>query len=294
MNRTLGLVGSILGLFFFVCAAQAFEVSGLATPESMIVDPGTGNYYISNINGSPAEKDNNGFITKLDKSGKVIVLKFIEGGRGGVTLHAPKGLTLIGNLLYVSDIDAVRGFDKGSGKLLHDIDLKGMGALFLNDLTNDEQGNLYISDTTVFVDPKAPGTIFKIETKNQHKAAILVRDAALGPPNGLVIHPKTRLLLANTWGAGRIIEITQDGKLRTFTEDPAWKDLDGLDYDSVGNLYISSFTGGTIYKISPNLKAETVKSGLTTPADINIDRKGNMILVPSFNGNSAMTIPIGK
>jgi hypothetical protein len=62
----------------------------------------------------------------------------------------------------------------------------------------------------------------------------------------------------------------------------------------MGNIYISSFTGGIIYKISPNLKSETFKSGLTSPADINIDRKGNMILVPSFNGNSAMTIPIGK
>jgi hypothetical protein len=62
----------------------------------------------------------------------------------------------------------------------------------------------------------------------------------------------------------------------------------------MGNIYISSFTGGTIYRITPNLKAETVKNGLTSPADINIDRKGNVILVPSFNGNSAMTIPIGK
>lgn len=294
MNRTLGLIGSILSLFFFVCAAQAFKVSGLATPESMIVDPDTGNYYISNINGSPSEKDNNGFITKLDKNGKVIALKFIEGSTPGVTLHAPKGLSIIGSVLYVSDIDTVRGFDKESGKLLHNVDLKGIGGLFLNDLTNDEQGNLYVSDTAVFVDPKAPGTIFKIDTKDQHKASILVRDAALGPPNGLVIHPKTKLLLANTWGAGRIIEITQDGKFRTFTEDPAWKDLDGLDYDSMGNLYISSFTGGIIYRITPDLKFNSVKSGLTSPADINIDRKGNMILVPSFNGNSAMTIPIGK
>lgn len=294
MRITLDLIGSVLGFFFLVHTAQAFEVSGLATPESFIADPDTGDYYISNINGSPNEKDNNGFITKLDKNGKVIPLKFIEGGRGGVTLHAPKGLSLIGSVLYATDVDTVRGFDKESGRPLHNIDLKGMGALFLNDLTKDDQGNLYASDTTVFADPKAPGTIFKIDTKNQNKATILIRDPALGPPNGLVVHPKTKLLLANTWGAGRILEIAKDGKIRTFMEDAGWKDLDGLDYDSMGNLYVSSFTGGTIYRIAPDLKVESVKSGLTTPADINLDRKGNMILVPSFNGNSAMTIPIGK
>lgn len=294
MRTILGLIGLALNIIFMGYTAQAFEISGLATPESFIVDPDTGDYYISNINGSPTEKDNNGFITRLDKSGKVKALKFIEGGKGGIILNAPKGLTVIGNVLYAADIDAVRGFDKDNGKLLHTIDLKGMGALFLNDLTHDKQGNLYASDSTSFVDPKAPGTIFKIETKNQHRASVFVRDAALGTPNGLVIHPKTERLLANTWGVGKILEISPDGKITTLLADVPLNDLDGLDYDNAGNLYVSSFTGGTIYKITPDLKVSIVKSDLKTPADINIDRKSNMILVPSFNGNSAMTIPIRK
>ena len=293
MRITLGLIGFVLGLLLAAQTAGAFEVTELATPESFIVDPATGNYYISNINGAPTGKDNNGFITKLDKDGKAVALKFVEGGKGGVTLHAPKGLDVIGNVLYVTDIDAVRGFNKETGKLLHDIDLKEMGALFLNDLTHDDQGNLYVSDTTMFVDPKAPGTIFKIETRNQHKASVFVQDAALGAPNGLVIHPRTKRLLADTWGEGKILEISPDGKIKTLVADAAWKDLDGLDYDNNGNLYTSSFTGGTIYKILPDMKVSVVKSGLTTPADINLDRKGNMILVPFFNGNAATTIKIG-
>lgn len=293
MHIISGLIGWVLVLFFTTTSAWAFEVTGLSTPESFIVDPETGNYYISNINGGPTGKDGNGFITKLDKTGKIVALKFVEGGKQVVPLHAPKGLDVIGKVLYVSDIDAVRGFDKETGKLLHNIDMKAMGALFLNDLTHDDQGNLYVSDTTMFVDPKAPGTIFKIETNNQHKASVFVRDVALGAPNGLTIHPRSKRLLANTWGAGKILEIGPDGKIKIFVEDAAWKDMDGFDYDSMGNLYVSSFTGGTIYRISPDLKVSVVKSGLTTPADINMDRKNNRLLIPSFDSNVASTLNVG-
>ncbi|MBI4715890.1 MAG: hypothetical protein HY760_08145, partial [Nitrospirae bacterium] len=95
---------------------------------------------------------------------KGMALRFVEGGKSGVTLHAPKGLAVVGDVLYVTDIDAVRGFDKETGNVLHTIDLKKKGALFLNDLTVDDQGVLYVSDTTVFVDPQAPPTLFKIDT----------------------------------------------------------------------------------------------------------------------------------
>jgi sugar lactone lactonase YvrE len=293
MRTTLGLIGWVLTLFVTVAIAQAFEVTGLSTPESFIVDPETGDYYISNVNGEPTGRDNNGFITKLDKTGKVVALKFIEGSKRGVTLDAPKGLDVIGDSLYVTDVDVVHVFNKGTGNLVGGVEFRSLGARFLNDLTHDDQGNLYVSDTAVFVDAKAPGTIFKIETKNEHKASVLVRDPALGAPNGLAIHPKTKRLLANTWGDGKILEITPEGRINTLVQDPAWKDLDGLDYDNAGNLYTASFTGGTIYKIASDKKIQAIKSDLTTPADINLDRKGGMILVPSFNGNTAMTFSIG-
>src|SRR3989338_7111047 len=91
---------------------SAFEVQGLKTPESFIADPSTGNYFISNINGGgPGGKNND------------------------ITLNAPKGLDIIGNILYVSDIDFVRGFDKETGKLLHDLDFKTFNPSSLNDLT---------------------------------------------------------------------------------------------------------------------------------------------------------------
>src|SRR5256886_13499427 len=47
-------------------------------------------------------------ISRVRPDGAVENLKFIEGGHNGVTLHAPKGLALLGDTLWVADIDVVR------------------------------------------------------------------------------------------------------------------------------------------------------------------------------------------
>tara|TARA_B100000315_G_scaffold258674_1_gene311654 strand:+ start:14089 stop:14961 length:873 start_codon:yes stop_codon:yes gene_type:complete len=281
-----------IGVFFVVSPSFGFEVADLETPESFIVDPESGEYYISNINGSPANRDNNGFITKLHRDGSLAARKFITGGAYGVELNAPKGLAIVGNILYVTDIDRVRGFDKGTGKLVHIVNLVLARAKFLNDLVADVHGNLYVSDTAIFVDANAPPAIFKIETANKHKVTVYSRDSMLAYPNGLMIHPKTNMLLVNTWGEGRILEVSESGKIQLFVSHESWKDLDGFDYDSAGNLYISSFTGGSIFRIEQDRSVKEIVSGLTTPADISVDRVRNELLIPLFNGHAVTTLSI--
>jgi len=273
-------------LIIFLESVSAFEVQGLKTPESFIADPSTGNYFISNINGGgPGGKDDDGFITKLDKDGKVINLAFVDGKNKDITLNAPKGLDIIGNVIYVSDIDFVRGFDKETGKLLHDLDFKAFNPSSLNDLTHDSQGNLYVSDWI-------GNFIFKIETRNNHKVSVIAKGNTLGGPNGLNIHPKTNKLINVTWETGKVQEIDSSGSIKILVEDKRFKTLDGIDFDNNGNMFVSSFTGGEVYKITPDLKVDVFLKGLTSPADINIDKKNNLLLIPSFEGNSAKTAVI--
>jgi len=273
-------------LIIFLESVSAFEVQGLKTPESFIADPSTGNYFISNINGGgPGGKDDDGFITKLDKDGKVINLAFVDGKNKDITLNAPKGLDIIGNVIYVSDIDFVRGFDKETGKLLHDLDFKAFNPSSLNDLTHDSQGNLYVSDWI-------GNFIFKIETRNNHKVSVVAKGNTLGGPNGLNIHPKTNKLINVTWESGKVQEIDSSGSIKILVEDKRFKTLDGIDFDNNGNMFVSSFTGGEVYKITPDLKVDVFLKGLTSPADINIDKKNNLLLIPSFEGNSAKTAVI--
>src|SRR5687768_9580517 len=52
---------------------------GFATPESVLHDPLSDSYFVSNINGSPLEADDNGFISLLTPEGQVANLKWIDG-----------------------------------------------------------------------------------------------------------------------------------------------------------------------------------------------------------------------
>ena len=59
---------------------------GFATPESALHDPSADVYLVSNINGGPADRDDNGFISRVLPSGEIEELKWIDGDSPEVTL----------------------------------------------------------------------------------------------------------------------------------------------------------------------------------------------------------------
>ncbi len=252
-------------------------------PESFVVDPATGEYYVSNVNGIPSEKDQNGFIVKLDKDLKIVDAAFIESGGNGVDLNAPKGMAIVGEVLYVTDITSVRGYDKKTGENVVDLDLEDRGAKFLNDITADEDGNLYVSDMTSNV-------IFKIETKNDNAVSEHRKGNELEQPNGLAIDPKTGDLVIAAW-RGKILVLDEEGNLKPYV-DKEFVAPDGIDFDDEGNLYVSSFQLGEIYKITSDKKVTTIKKGLDSPADISVDRKKGLLLVPLMGANKITTIDL--
>ena len=107
-------------------------------PESVIYDKENDFLYVSNMQGDPFTKDKNGFISKVDLDGNVIKLKWIEG------LNAPKGLTISKGKLYVADVNELVEIDIKTGKITKK--LEAAGATFLNDVTVDTNGNIYVSD----------------------------------------------------------------------------------------------------------------------------------------------------
>ena len=89
--------------------SQGFVLSGVgfSTPESVLYDPEADVYLVANIHGGPSARDGNGFISRLSPEGEVIALKWIDSAAEGVTLDAPKGMALVGERLFVADIDVV-------------------------------------------------------------------------------------------------------------------------------------------------------------------------------------------
>src|SRR5213594_1084877 len=135
-------------------ATKMLTVAGFSTPESVLHDSTQDIYFVSNINGSPTAKDNNGFISRVRPDGAIENLKFIEGGRAGGTLNAPKGLAVAGDTLWVADIDVVRAFNARTGAPIDSVKFDsasagGGGAVFLNDVTVASTGAIYVTDTGI-------------------------------------------------------------------------------------------------------------------------------------------------
>jgi hypothetical protein len=274
------------------------QISGLESPQSFLADPATNTYFISNINGEPTARDNNGFITKLNGNGEIVGFKFIAGGRNGTTLHAPKGMVLIENILYVADLDTLRAFDKNTGQTMISVSFpaqnRSRGAMSLFDIAAGNQGLLYVSDMT-------GNTIYQVDTAHQHQVSVLVHDDRLAGPAGLAVHPKTGHLIAVSWDKGHIMDITPDGTLTELVSNSfftsRFQNLSGVDFDRWGNMYVSDSTKGKVWRMQPNKKFQVIAEYLPAPGDIGIDRVNNLILVPYVQANVAevngLEMPVG-
>lgn len=277
------VAGSLLALSLLLTQVSAWEAKGFKTPESVQTDPSTGYIYVSNINGAPAAKDDNGFISRLNPDGSIEKLKFIDGANKSFTLDAPKGTAIYGDFLYVTDITHVRAFKLKDGTNAANIDLTSLGASFLNDITADEKGNLYVSDTEA-------NAIFLIKTSAGNEGRVLLKHEGLRGPNGLMLHPQTGDIIVASLG-GVILKITSEGIEQLDAAGP-FKNLDGIDYDSKGNIYFSDFTAGVVYKLKQGGKAVPIAQGLKSPADISVDRKKDILLIPEFSSDRVKSLPI--
>jgi len=107
------------------------------TPESVLLDRERGILYVSNINEGPWEKDGNGFISKMDKNGNILDLKWIEG------VSAPKGMGISDKSLFIADINTLVEANIETGEIINKIELDGQPDL--NDITVSDDGTVYVS-----------------------------------------------------------------------------------------------------------------------------------------------------
>ena len=135
-------------------------------------------------------------------------LRFIAGGSGGVTLHAPKGMAIAGDTLWVTDLDAVRAFNRRTGAPVASVDLAPLGALFLNDITVGPDGALYITDTGVRFDSAGtrqhtgPDRVFRIKGR---VPSVALEGDFLDQPNGITYDRKGRRFLLAPIGVGNAV-----------------------------------------------------------------------------------------
>jgi hypothetical protein len=269
------------------------RVDSLDTPESAVHDTIHDVYLVSNIRGDGLARDSNGFISRIRPDGSVEALRFIEGGRSGVTLHAPKGMALRGDSLWVSDIDVVRVFSATSGAPLGFVDLAPHGAMFLNDVATGPDGSLYITDTGFRLangeySHPGPDRLFRISPNRQ--VTILLTGDKLARPNGITWdQDSSRLLLAPLGDSAISTFRIGDSAPAELVKGPGG--YDGIESLGQGRFVVSSLDASSILVFS-NGALRTVIDSLTDPADIGVDRRRGRVLIPSLGGNRLEIRPL--
>jgi sugar lactone lactonase YvrE len=244
-------------------------------PEAVRYDPDQDVYFVSNWgNGGPEAKDNNGFISRMTPDGTVEQPRFIAGGTGGATLHAPRGMTIVGDTLWVVDADAVRGFNRRTGAPLATASFSAFKLGFLNDIAVGPDA-LYVTDT---------GTdhIYRIAGG---RVTVAVENTALGSPNGITWDAGGRRMIVVPWAGDSAIKAWTIGtKTLTVVGKAGSTRYDGVEVLSGDRVLASAqgdsslyiFTGGTGHRI--------IRTG-GAPADIAVDTKRNRVAVPFVDRN---------
>src|SRR5258705_9561826 len=256
-------------------ATKALTVAGFSTPESVMHDSTQDIYFVSNINGSPTAKDNNGFISRLRPDGAIENLKFIEGGRAGVTLNAPKGLGVLGDTLWVADIDMVRAFNARTGALLDSVKLDS--AVFLNDVAVAATGAIYLTDPGIRFDDvgnvlhPGPDRVFRIGP--DRKVTVAARGDSLGWPNGITVDPVGKRFIIVSFGPTKSVLAWKPGDKAPKVIAKGAGGFDGVEVVRT-RILVSSWTDSTVsaYETGQEIKVIT---GVPGSADIIYEPKRN-------------------
>jgi hypothetical protein len=275
--------GQTTGAASAATAEKLGETAGLKTPESAKYDAELDVYYVSNINGNPSQKDNNGFISRVRADSTGVVTMLAEGGKKGVTLNAPKGLALKGDTLFVADIDALRMFNRRTGASLGSVDMRAQKATFLNDVAVGPDG-VYITDTGIVFDATGgmthPGVnrIFKVSGKTVTEAA---KGDSLANPNGIAWDAAGNRFILAAFG-GNHLQAWAPGQATPTNLVSGPGQYDGIEIHN-GNILVSSWADSSVQIAHGGSHLMPLVRNVSAPADIGIDTKRNVLAIPRFN-----------
>jgi hypothetical protein len=256
----------------------------LAGPETIVHDLDQDVYFVSNIKGDPNAQDDNGYITKLSPSGEVIDQYFIDGRQPNVELHAPRGMAIGGDTLYVADEGGIRLFDRKTGAPAGFWPVPD--SHFLNGVAVDPHGRVLVTETGIDLLPTGPVKtgpyiIYAFDASG-HPTILAQGDQLLGP-NGIVAGPQGTFVIEFMGDEHGVYQLDDAGTKHLLGTLP-FGELDGLVLLSDGSMLVSSWFANGVYRFVPGQSPKLVVEHMTGPAGIAYDVKRHRILIPEVLG----------
>jgi len=286
-----GLLSLFILLLPSIVAASPILVPAWQTdaifeqPESIAFDAKNKQLYVSNINGSPTDADANGYISQLSLDGSIKDLHWLEG------LNAPKGLTIVGNTLYIADINELVVVDIKNKTITQRY--SAPNAKFLNDVAADKNGNIYVSAFLT-------NTIYRLA---DNKFEVWLQTDELEVPNGLLV--ENNQLIVGSWGvmtdgfstdiAGHLKTINLDSKqIQSLGDKTPAGNLDGVESDGNGNYFVTDWMAGKLLHIMPSGITKTLISLDQGSADHIVLHEQGLVIIPMMLSGNVLAYQIKK
>jgi glucose/arabinose dehydrogenase len=251
---------------------------GLVNPESVVMGP-DGRVYVSVI--GEFDKDGDGSIAVITGPGKTETI--------ATGLDDPKGIAFWKDWLFVADKKKVTRVDpKGKLEVFAAASEFPREPMFLNDLTIDKDGNIYVSDSGDLKGKE--GAVYRITPERSVTTVIDSKThPELNTPNGLLVDGPEHLLLAD-FGSGVLYRLSlADKSLKKLAD--GMPGADGLVYDLDKNLYITSWQTGKVFVLKARTNAPVLLSDkFTAAADCDVDLKNGKLIVPDMKAGTVTAV----
>ncbi len=243
-------------LFISQTVGQSFNY-----PEAVVFDYENMRWLVSSYEG--------GRILQLDLDGNLAY--FNE-----TNLDHPRGMKIMNDVLYVTASTEIKGFSLASGLEVFNLFIPGV--TFLNDVESDDEGYLYVSESST-------GNIYKVYLSSSNYS-IFANGYAI---NGLLLDKANNRLLSCHWFENAPIKATDlsDSTISTLV-NTGLEDLDGMARNAKGDIFVSSQGSNAIYRYDPDFIYEPVliAGGFNNICDIFIEPNSDIIAAANMSANS--------
>jgi len=255
-------------LSFCLLLSQTILAQSYSSPESVEFDYANNRYLIAN-------KGANQILARA-ADGTLSIFANAPG--------SPHGIEIVGDTLYCCTGSNLRAFNLNTGVQIF-VQLISSGA-FLNGITHDPAGNLYITGFT-------SKQVYKFNTATRQSTIFV--NSTTTTPNGIIYDPydgvSPRLVLAG-WGSPATIKAISlaNASISLLVSTP-FGNIDGIAKGKNGNFYISCWSpSSTIQRYDSTFAAPPtamVTTGLSSPADIFYNVLTDTLAVPHGSSNGS-------
>lgn len=266
----------------FVPPTRAATAVGFERPVAARYDSAADVFFVSNQGADSAGAGaHDAFISRVHPDGSIDSLRFIDNGRGGAVLDAPRGLALLGDTLWVVDRDAVRAFDARTGAPGPSVSLASHHPVAPAGIAVGPDSALYVTDRGLrdIAQPSShvphSDRIFRIG--RNHAVTVALATDSLAEPSGIVWDRRGKRFVIVSFGGSTILSWRPgDAQPRIIGYNRG--QMDGVAVLPDGRLLVTSWKDSTLtIRAADNL---TSIGGFPSAAHLGVDTRRDRVAVP--------------